>query len=190
MQALPRVVVPFALALAAGCTSFFDEMSGKHSSGAGPGGPGTETCSTGESGQAGLECRVLELVNERRAAGATCDAQAMPAVAPLEMHVTLRQTAREHAADMAQHGYFAHTGLDGRQPSDRISDAGYDWSASGENIAAGNSTAEETMDQWMNSDGHCRNIMDPGYIHIGVGYAFDESSEFGHYWVQNFGAPL
>ena len=68
-----------------------------------------------------------------------------------------------------------------------IDEAGYGGSATGENIAAGNSTAEATFDQWVNSDGHCRNMMSSNSDEIGIGYARVEGSPYGHYWVQNFG---
>ncbi len=113
----------------------------------------------------------------------------MPPVAALAMHSILRQAARAHAADMAHNNYFAHESLDGRSPFDRMQQAGYQFTKAGENIAAGSSTAQATMGQWMNSPGHCENIMDDGYQDIGVGYAFDEAHDFEHVWVQNFGRP-
>ena len=43
------------------------------------------------------------------------------------------------------------------------------------------------MNGWMNSTGHCTNIMKAGYADIGVGYAFVSGSSYGHYWTQDFG---
>jgi uncharacterized protein YkwD len=72
--------------------------------------------------------------------------------------------------------------------SDRMSDAGYSGASPwGENIAAGQPTPAEVVDGWMHSPGHCRNIMDPDYHVIGIGYAYDASSSYGHYWTQDFG---
>ena len=48
---------------------------------------------------------------------------------------------------MGENGYFAHVGLDGSQPWERIADAGYSGSTTGENIAAGSGTAEGTFAQ-------------------------------------------
>lgn len=137
-----------------------------------------------------FECEVLALVNEQRAKGAVCGGTSMGATSPLVMHAELRSAARSHARNMADQGFFDHRDPEGREPADRVSAAGYEWSAVGENIAAGSPTAAETMDQWMNSPGHCANIMDPTYEHLGVGYADAPSSEYGHFWVQNFGRPM
>ena len=54
----------------------------------------------------------------------------------------------------------------------------------GENIAAGNSTAEGTMRQWMNSPGHKANILDKDFSIMGVG-CFTQGGI--RYWVQLFG---
>ena len=58
----------------------------------------------------------------------------------------------------------------------------------GENIAAGQCSAEEVMQSWMNSSGHRRNILDAGFKELGVGYFLkeDDSKGYRHYWVQIF----
>jgi uncharacterized protein YkwD len=114
----------------------------------------------------------------------------MPPAPALSLNSILVGTARAHADDMAQRNYFDHDTPEGQSPFDRMQAAGYELGAGGENIAAGSATAEATMRQWMNSDGHCRNIMDHNFVHIGVGYARSASGDLEHLWVQNFGAPL
>lgn len=56
----------------------------------------------------------------------------------------------------------------------------------GENIAAGNSTAAATVNQWMNSPGHRANILNKKYKELGVGHSHKPNSEYGDYWVQMF----
>lgn len=136
------------------------------------------------SAAAALEDEILTIVNQHRAAGATCGGDAMPAVAPLSADPALRCAARVHTLDMATRDYFDHTNLDGEDPGDRIDHAGYVYSTWGENIAGGGSTAASTMDQWMNSPGHCRNIMSDNFVHLGVGHVAD-----ARLWTQVFGAP-
>ena len=89
---------------------------------------------------------------------------------------------------MARRNYFEHRGRDGSQPKDRVLRAGYDPRLSGENIAFGPETAEEVVAGWLDSPGHCANIMEPRFEHIGVGVATGKKR--GRiYWVQTFGAP-
>ncbi|MBR2139282.1 MAG: CAP domain-containing protein [Phascolarctobacterium sp.] len=58
----------------------------------------------------------------------------------------------------------------------------------GENIAAGQRSAEEVMESWMNSTGHRRNILDQQFKELGVGYILkeDDANGYRHYWVQIF----
>lgn len=136
---------------------------------------------------ASLEAQVLTLVNQKRAAGATCGGVAKPPVPALTLDTKLRCAARNHARDMATQNYFSHTSLDGRQFFQRITDAGYTWTSVGENIAAGQATAASVVAGWMTSTGHCNNIMNGTYKHLGVGYAYKVTATYDHYWVQDFG---
>lgn len=130
-----------------------------------------------------LEDRILTLVNQRRAAGASCGARGNFGAAPaLKMNAALRCAARRHSLDMATRGYFAHNSLDGTTFDRRITQAGYVWSTAGENIARGPTTAEGFVNAWMASDGHCANIMSRNFKDLGVGY-------FGTYGTQDFAAP-
>ena len=88
---------------------------------------------------------------------------------------------------MAEQNFFAHESPDGRSPFDRMEAAGYAGSPRSENIAAGNDTAEDTLDQWLNSDGHCANIMDTLATELGVGFTENEAATYRTFWVQNFG---
>ncbi len=106
---------------------------------------------------------------------------------PLMWDDRLFEAARGHSDDMAQLDYFSHDSLDGRTFSQRIGDAGYLWNACGENIAAGYSTPQATMNGWMNSPGHRANILSSTFCDIGVGYAYEAGSNYAHYWTQDFG---
>lgn len=127
------------------------------------------------------EMEVLRLVNKHRADGASCGGDKKPSAKPLAMDASLRCAARAHSADMADRGYFAHDTPDGVSPWDRIAAADYDANATGENIAAGYPDPEAVVDGWMNSPGHCNNIMNQGSNEIGVGYHGDAL------WTQTFG---
>jgi uncharacterized protein YkwD len=136
-----------------------------------------------------FEWRVLELTNQRRAAGATCATDSFGPAPALEMDSVIRVAARAHSLDMGTQGYFEHDSLDGRTFADRMMMAGFMGASPwGENIAAGQSSPEEVVEGWMNSPGHCRNIMNPDYRTIGIGYAFVDGSPYGQYWTQDFAA--
>ena len=134
------------------------------------------------------ELDVIDLVNQRRAEGAVCGGEPYKPAGPVENNNFCRLSARLHSEDMAKQGFFDHTGLDGSTPFDRMAAAGYDgpmpW---GENIAAGQTSPASVVQAWMDSPGHCRNIMNAGYEVLGVGYYYEKSSGYGHYWTQNFG---
>jgi len=108
---------------------------------------------------------------ERRNAGC-------PAV---QTDARLTAAAQAHASDMAEHGYFSHVSLDGREFNDRVGATGHP-SPGGENIARGQDGAAEVVAAWMNSPSHRRVIEECSFTGIGVG--FDAR---GNYWVQNFG---
>lgn len=136
-----------------------------------------------------LESDVLTLVNQKRAAGATCGGVAKPKVAALTLDTKLRCAARKHSKDMGTRNFFSHTGSNGSTFSQRITSAGYTWTGAGENIAAGQTTAAAVMNSWMTSTGHCNNIMNGTFKHLGVGYYYSATATYKHYWTQSFAKP-
>jgi uncharacterized protein YkwD len=140
-----------------------------------------------------FEQEVLKLTNEARAAGHNCDKEGnFGPTTPLTMNPALRCSSRLHSQHMATTGEFAHETAAGSTPSKRMAAAGYKGSSSGENIAAGQSTPKQVVDGWLDSDGHCRNIMTPGFTEIGVGYVVGKPlngrGQNAPYWTQNFGS--
>ena len=138
---------------------------------------------------AAFEAEVLRLTNNRRAARADCGSQGVfPAVGALTMQDNLQEAARLHALGMATRDYVAHDSPEGVDMVTRVTDAGYSsYMALGENVAGGSPTPGGVVMGWMNSDGHCANIMNASFTELGVGYAYQPGTTFGHYWVQNFG---
>jgi uncharacterized protein YkwD len=136
-----------------------------------------------------LATRALQLVNEARARGARCGERSFAPAPPMKLSGTLGTVAFGHAADMAQHNYFEHEDLSGRSPADRVRAAGYTEKLVGENIAYGPKSAEEVVQGWLDSPGHCENIMDPRFAEMGIAFAAGHSSKRGLYWVQLLVAP-
>jgi uncharacterized protein YkwD len=134
-----------------------------------------------------FECEVIELTNQRRAAGATCGGRSMPPVGPLSRQQQLTNSARVHSKDMGDRNYFAHESQDGRSPFDRMQSAGFSGLTMAENISAGQPTPRQVVDGWMKSPGHCENIMNGSLTMLGVGYYLAPSGKYRHMWTQNFG---
>ena len=126
------------------------------------------------------------MVNAQRMIGGDCGGVMVAPSGPLRMNAELRQAARLHSQDMADNNYFDHRGLDGSDFSIRASRANYRGFAAGENIAAGTATAETSFRQWMNSPGHCQNMLRARFTEIGVGHA-EGDGQYRHYWTQVFG---
>ncbi|HLX82026.1 MAG TPA: CAP domain-containing protein [Burkholderiales bacterium] len=133
--------------------------------------------------------RLLDLVNQVRAAPRYCGSKEFSAARPVRWNEALAEASRQHSEEMAHDNYFSHAGSDGSQPSDRVERAGYRWRATGENIAAGQKSADDAMSAWIKSPAHCANLMNPAFTDMGAAFAVDPGSEMGVYWTQAFGAP-
>ncbi|MFV8751226.1 CAP domain-containing protein [Nannocystaceae bacterium ST9] len=152
--------------------------------------PDVEFCdvvSSWDAAWSSYETEVVELVNQNRAAGANCGGTDFAGTGPLTMDPALRCAARFHSRDMALNDYFDHTSLSGTSFVDRSNSAQYDASPVGENIAAGQPTPADVVGAWMESPGHCMNIMNPDANEIGVGYMPTDMATYGAYWTQVFG---
>ncbi len=133
--------------------------------------------------------RQVELINAARARGARCGARELAPAPPVHLSTQLSDVALGHAVDMARHNYFDHQDPAGRSPADRVRASGYHETLVGENIAYGPKSAEEVVRGWLDSPGHCENIMDVRFSEVGIAYAAGSGSKPGLYWVQVFAAP-
>ncbi len=108
---------------------------------------------------------------------------------PLRSNSKLDLAAQKHAEDMLARNYFAHESPEKKTVRERATAAGYDWQRIGENIAEGQFSVDEVMDTWMNSPGHRKNILEPGFRELGVGLALGQTGRGGHriVWAQAFG---
>lgn len=116
--------------------------------------------------------QVIELTNnERRKNG----------LPPLNTDVSLSNVAQTKTNDMNAKHYFSHTSPTYGSPFDMMRDFGVTYTSAGENIAMGQTTAQQVVTAWMNSEGHRKNILSPNFTNIGVGYTSN-----GNYWSQMF----
>jgi len=134
------------------------------------------------------ELEVLRLTNEIRSTGAVCGDEEMPPVPPLAPNDTVAAVARAHSQDMGDNGYFSHFDRDGYGNSFRLLDAGLSFSSFAENIAAGYSTPQSVVTGWLNSPGHCKNLLRDRNTQIGIGHAIVDTG-YRHYWTQIFIKP-
>lgn len=156
----------------------------------------TTTTTSGGTLDARLSCNlpnfqqeILNRVNQARAAGRSCGTTYYGPAPALSWNTNLFNAAGAHSTDMAANNYFSHTSLDGRNAGQRITGAGYGWSAYGENIAAGQTSVQSVVDGWLASPGHCANIMNPGYADIGTACVTSSTSNYPTYWTMDLARP-
>lgn len=112
--------------------------------------------------------KVVDLVNEERA---------KEGLSPLQLDLDVTNAAQVRAKEIQSS--FSHTRPDGRSCFTALDEAGVSYRGAGENIALGQKTPEQVMNDWMNSEGHRKNIMNPNFKYIGVGVD-------GNAWTQLF----
>lgn len=93
---------------------------------------------------------------------------------PLRLDPKLCRVAHYRAADMAARDYFSHSGWE-----KALRKFGFSARGSGENIAYGQDSPAEVMEDWMNSPGHRQNILAGDFRALGVSRVED-------IWVQVF----
>jgi len=138
--------------------------------------PSTTTPST--SNYRTFQKSVIDLVNKERTSRGL---NALAENSELDKVATLK------SEDMAKLGYFDHTSPTYGSPFDMLAQFGIKYTAAGENIAYGQSTPEEVMTGWMNSQGHRENILRTSFTQIGVGIAKKANGQL--VWTQTFDRP-
>ena len=139
---------------------------------------GAAIVSSGDACLDNEEVAFLALINDYRASSG---------LAPLSVSTTLSAAAAYHSVDMAATGYLDHTMPDGTTVQQNMANFGYEGGTHGENIAAGTTTAIEAMQTWQGSAEHNANMLNSAFGAIGIGRAYDASSQYGWYWTTIFG---
>lgn len=109
----------------------------------------------------------LAMVNQARSESRVCGGITYPAVAPLVWDTRLEQAALAHSSYQQQIDTMTHTGSGGSSGGQRIAANGFKWSSWGENVGWNYQSAAAMLQGWLNSAGHCTNIMKPVFTHIG-----------------------
>lgn len=92
-------------------------------------------------------------------------------LATLSLNNKLNEAAQAKANDMAARNYWSHNTPEGNPPWLFFGNAGYAYSAAGENLAYGFDTSDATVAAWMNSPGHRANILNNDFTEVGFGIA-------------------
>lgn len=122
-----------------------------------------------------LQKKVISIVNQNR------KKQGLEA---LTMDEKLMKAAQDRAKELTKS--FSHTRPNGTSCFTIFEKYKITPTASGENIAAGQRSAADVMDSWMNSQGHKENIMNNKFKKIGVGLVIVPNDMYSYYWVQMF----
>jgi len=145
--------------------------------------------------------KYLDAINQARSKTQDCGYEGIKSpVAPLKWNTKLYNAAYMHSNDLAETNTFSHTGSGtqsdlaaqklhpdtGSTAQERIEYTGYQWSWLAENIAVGQTTIEDVMTAWLNSPGHCANIMDANLTEVGMAHVIKVDSEYTDYWTQDF----
>lgn len=133
-----------------------------------------------ETGLDDTEQQVLVLINQERARNG---------LGPLVATQTLDAAANWMAKDIVTN--FSHTDTLGRGLRDRLNAFDYPSnSAIRENIAAGYSGADTVVQAWIDSPGHYANILATDIQAIGIALYQDPASNYGNFWVTDFGSII
>jgi uncharacterized protein YkwD len=102
---------------------------------------------------------VLRLMNDSRSESG---------LPPLHADQSLAKAAHDRMRDMADGGWWSHESPDGVPPFVWLTARGYEYSAAGENLAAGFETVRLLVASWMESPGHRANILNANYEDCGI----------------------
>gem|GEM_PF-5086619 len=114
---------------------------------------------------------------------------------PFSYSAQLEQSAQSYADRMMKDGFFAHITPEGQNVQQRIDVTGFTDKtfrsdcrcipgyAMAENLARGQKTAEEAVNDWLKSPEHKAAILNPSYTHTGIGLN-------GGIWVEHFGGVV
>jgi uncharacterized protein YkwD len=126
---------------------------------------------------------VLSKINKVRTQGCYCGRRWMEPAAKLVWNDKLEKSALNHAKDMDRNNFFGHYSSTQENIGTRIDKVGYSWKNVGENIAEGQESIDEVIDDWIKSRNHCLMLMNPKMTEMGLVKLKD-------LWVHHFGSPL
>lgn len=101
----------------------------------------------------------------------TNTARSSNGVAALSLNSKLDAAAQAQANDMAARNYWSHDTPEGSPPWVWVTNQGYSYQKLGQNLAAGFSDEQATINGWLASPPHRANLLDPAFSEVGFGSA-------------------
>jgi len=131
------------------------------------------------------EIAFVKLINEYRIANG---------LDPLLVSDRISEACDRHSSDMGKYRFFSHYTVQSdwfpvnASPWDRMAMSGYDfYTNKGENIAAGQSNAQDVFKAWKASPGHNANMLGASFKVIGVSLVVVPGAPYTYYWTTDFG---
>ena len=110
-------------------------------------------------------------------------------LAPYHVDGRLNQAAQAHSEDLANNDRWSHSGSDGSSPQDRMRRAGYPLAEGDELLAANSTDVVAIVNAWMGYPPYRDVLLNPDYVDIGAGYAYNAAATYDHYWTVNVARP-
>jgi uncharacterized protein YkwD len=134
----------------------------------------------------------MHRLNEIRSRGAACHAGPASTAAPLIWNETLAAAAQAQSREMARLDRMSHRDSQNRGLAERLRAQGYRYSTAVENLGVGYASLDDVVDAWLESEGHCENLMNGTVREFGMA-GIDAGStgapEERRYWTLVLGAP-
>jgi uncharacterized protein YkwD len=132
-----------------------------------------KSVSTSSAKEVNMEASVLELINKYRAS---------KGLGALKMNNAIAEESLKHSSDMASNKVpFSHDGFNSR--AKRLEGKIKGMRSVAENVAYGQRTAKEVVEDWIKSPGHKMNI-EGNYTQTGIGIAANKKGVL--YYTQMF----
>lgn len=130
---------------------------------------------------------LIQAINEIRKQPRQCGTQYHAATNALTWNNTLEKSSYQQAQDLSNRKLLSHTNISGLRLKERLAKVGYQGSTGGENLASGQKTVNQVLNDWMTlSPSHCSNIMTSNYSDYALACVTNVNTG-RTYWVQQFG---
>ena len=110
-------------------------------------------------------------------------------LSPLRVDGRLNEAAQTHSEDLANNDRWSHSGSDGSSPEDRMRRAGYPLAEGDELLAANSTDVVAIVSAWMGYPPYRDVLLNPNFVDVGAGYAYNAAATYDHYWTVNLARP-